>query len=91
MTTIHPTASVDPGAELGEGVVVGAFTLVEGGVRIGDRTVLESHVAVKRGVTYGADGYVAQGAVIGGLPKTSSFGARTRSSSSAIGAPFAST
>ena len=43
-TTIHPLAVVDPKAELGEDVTVGPFCVVEGGARIGARTVFRSHV-----------------------------------------------
>ena len=31
-TWIHPTASIDPAAELGSGVRVGAFTVIGAGV-----------------------------------------------------------
>lgn len=73
MTHLHPTAYVESGAELGEGVRLGAFTYVEAGAVIGARTVLESHVTIKSGVTMGVDGYVAQGAVIGGAPQDVKF------------------
>jgi UDP-N-acetylglucosamine acyltransferase len=33
---VHPTALVDPSAELGDGVEVGPYSIVEAGVRIGD-------------------------------------------------------
>lgn len=36
MSTIHPTAMIDRGARLGEGVEVGPFTVIEAGVEIGD-------------------------------------------------------
>ena len=36
---IHPTAVVDPGAVLGEGVRLGPYTVVEAGVEIGEGTV----------------------------------------------------
>jgi UDP-N-acetylglucosamine acyltransferase len=35
-TRIHPTAVVDPAAELGEGVTVGPHAVIEAGVEIGD-------------------------------------------------------
>ncbi len=52
-TFIHPLARVDPNAELGEGVWIGPYCLVEGGTRIGDNTILEANVIVKRGTTIG--------------------------------------
>lgn len=43
---IHPSAHVDPAAELGEGVTIGAFTLVHGNVRIGSGTSVGSHCLI---------------------------------------------
>lgn len=37
---IHPTAIVDPGAELADGVEVGAYAVIESDVTIGDGTVV---------------------------------------------------
>ncbi len=37
---IHPTALVDPAAELGDGVEIGPFCVVEAGVRLGDGCVV---------------------------------------------------
>jgi len=45
-TTIHPTAIVDPGATLGDGVEIGPYCCVGPGVRLGDNVVLRSHVVV---------------------------------------------
>ena len=39
-TTIHPMALVEPGAELGVGVVIGPFCHVEAGAKVGDRAQL---------------------------------------------------
>lgn len=69
MTQIHPLASVDPQAELGQDVIVGPFCYIEGGVRIGDGCVLDSHVTVKRGTTLGRNNRVGQGSVLGGDPQ----------------------
>jgi UDP-3-O-[3-hydroxymyristoyl] glucosamine N-acyltransferase len=52
---VHPSASVDPTAELGEGVHVGALAVVGPGVRVGARTVLHPHVVLYAGVRVGAD------------------------------------
>jgi UDP-N-acetylglucosamine acyltransferase len=40
---IHPTASVDPAAELGDGVSVGPFAVIGAHVRIGDGCVVGPH------------------------------------------------
>ena len=39
-TQIHPTAIIESGAELGEGVEVGAYAIIGLNVRIGDSTVV---------------------------------------------------
>ncbi len=45
-TTIHPTAVVDAGAEIGEGVTIGPYCVIYGGVVIGDGCWLQNHVTV---------------------------------------------
>ena len=37
MSGIHPTAIVDPGAQLGEGVTIGPFSVIGPKVVLGDR------------------------------------------------------
>lgn len=51
---IHPTALVDPGADLGEGVQIGPFCLIGPNVRIGAGTRLLSHVTINGNTTLGA-------------------------------------
>lgn len=43
---IHPTAIVDPGAELGPGTVVGPYCIVEAGVSLGAENWLQHHVTL---------------------------------------------
>lgn len=69
MTRIHPSAVIDPTAEIGEDVEVGPFCVVEAGVRIGDRCVLHPHVTVMGDTTLGTDNHVFSGAVIGAEPQ----------------------
>jgi UDP-N-acetylglucosamine acyltransferase len=66
LTEIHSLACVDPNAELGENVKIGPFCVVEAGVKIGDGTVLESHVCVKTDTAMGKENYIAQGVILGG-------------------------
>lgn len=68
-TQIHPTAYVDPAAQLGEGVVVGAFVVVEAGASVGDRTSLGHHSVIHGGVSLGGDNTVSAHAVLGGAPQ----------------------
>jgi UDP-3-O-[3-hydroxymyristoyl] glucosamine N-acyltransferase len=50
---IDPTALISPDAQLGEGVTVGPYCVVEAGARIGAGTVLVAQVYVGRDVTVG--------------------------------------
>jgi UDP-N-acetylglucosamine acyltransferase len=70
---IHPTALVDAGAELEEGVEVGPFCIVEAGTRIGAGTVLESNVVVKRGTSIGRHCRLMAHVVLGGEPQDGKF------------------
>ncbi len=46
MTQIHPTAIVDPAAELGADVVVGPYSIIGPGVVLGDGCWLQHHVTL---------------------------------------------
>ncbi len=72
-TTIHPSAIVDPEAELGEGVQVGPWSIIGPRVTIGDGTRIHSHVLVERDTTVGADCELYQGAVLGTDPQDLKF------------------
>lgn len=43
---IHPTAVIDPSAELGKNVAIGAHVVIESGVKIGDNVCIHPHVVV---------------------------------------------
>jgi len=68
-TLVHPTAYVSPLATLGEGVFVGANSVIAPGARLAD------HVFVNRGVTIGHDTHidafsrVQPGSNVGGLSR----------------------
>ena len=66
MAQIHPTALVDPRAELGRDVVVGPFCVVEAERDIGDGCRLEARAVVKSRTTLGENNEIGEGAVIGG-------------------------
>jgi UDP-N-acetylglucosamine acyltransferase len=63
---IHPTAVVDSQAELGQGVVIGPFCVVEAGAIIGDGCRLEARAVVKGRTTLGQNNEIGEGAVLGG-------------------------
>lgn len=60
---IYPSAIVQPGAQLGRDVVVGAFCYVADGARVGAGTRLQSHTSVWAGVELGEDVFVGPGAM----------------------------
>jgi len=65
-TKIHPTAVIEPGAQLGEDVEVGAFVFVGGQVSIGAGTRLHHHASVEGNTTLGAACEVFPYACLGG-------------------------
>jgi UDP-3-O-[3-hydroxymyristoyl] glucosamine N-acyltransferase len=62
---IHPSAVVDPEAEIGPGVRIGAQCVVERGARIGADTVLKARVYVGEDCVIGARCTLHPGAVVG--------------------------
>jgi UDP-N-acetylglucosamine acyltransferase len=78
-TRIHPTALVDPAAELGPGVTVGPFSVIEAGVVVGAGTEIHSHVHLFGGTSLGRDNVVHAGVFLGGAPQDLAYrGAPTR-------------
>jgi UDP-N-acetylglucosamine acyltransferase len=70
---IHPTASIDPGARLGEGVGIGAFSVIGDGVEIGDGTQVGPHCSVLGPTRIGRDNRIVGHAAIGGEPQDKKF------------------
>jgi UDP-N-acetylglucosamine acyltransferase len=66
---VHPSAVIDPGARLGEGVRVGAFSYIGAEVEIGDNTRIGPHCSVHGPTRIGRDNHVAGHAAIGGEPQ----------------------
>ena len=66
---IHPTAIVDKGAEIGEGVSIGPWCVVGSGAKLGAGVELLSHVVVSGETTIGARTVVHPFAVLGGPPQ----------------------
>ena len=69
MAQIHPTAIVDAGAELGESVSIGAYTLVGAQVRIGEGTRVGPHCVIEGRTTIGRDNHIFQFASLGAVPQ----------------------
>lgn len=71
---IHPSAFVDPAAQVAEGASVGAFAVIEAGAVIGAGTSIGHHAVVHGGVTLGRDNRVFAHAVVGGTPQDLKYG-----------------
>lgn len=66
---IHPTAIVDPTADIHPSAEIGAYAVVEQNVRIGPETRLYPHAYVSAGTTLGARCQIHPFAVVGHLPQ----------------------
>ncbi|HVP37822.1 MAG TPA: acyl-ACP--UDP-N-acetylglucosamine O-acyltransferase [Candidatus Saccharimonadales bacterium] len=66
---IHPTAAVDPQAELAEGVQVGPYAVIGAGVRLGARTRVGPHAVLMGNLSMGEDNVVHPHAVLGDDPQ----------------------
>lgn len=62
---IHPTAIVDPRADLHSSVSVGPYSIIGPGVVVGADTIIESHVVIKGPTTIGARNHIFQFSSIG--------------------------
>lgn len=69
MTNIHPTAIVDPAAELDSSVEVGAYSVIGPHVQIGARTKIGPHVVMDGHTTIGCDNTFFQFSSIGAPPQ----------------------
>jgi len=67
--TIHPTALVDPAAELADDVEVGAYSVIGAKVRIAASTIVGPHVVVDGRTTIGRGNRFSPFCSIGGAPQ----------------------
>jgi len=73
LPNIHPTAVVDPGAELAEDVTVGPFSVIEGDVQIGKGSRIHSHVLAARGTRIGKNCRIHHGSAVATIPQDLKF------------------
>ncbi|MEP7280838.1 MAG: acyl-ACP--UDP-N-acetylglucosamine O-acyltransferase [Rubrivivax sp.] len=66
---IHPTAIVDPAADLAPDVVVGAYAVIGAGVSIGPGSSVGPHAVIDGPTTIGRDNRIHAHAVLGGAPQ----------------------
>ncbi len=69
MAEIHPTAVVEPGAELGERVTIGPYCIIRSQVRIGEGTTVGPHCVIEGRTTIGRDNRIFQFSSLGGIPQ----------------------
>ncbi|MFM7532118.1 MAG: acyl-ACP--UDP-N-acetylglucosamine O-acyltransferase [Rubrivivax sp.] len=69
MAQIHPTAIVDPAADLDGGVAVGPYAVIGAGVRVGAGTTIGAHCVLEGPMTIGLDNRIHPHAVLGGAPQ----------------------
>lgn len=65
MSLIHPTALIDPSAQLAEDVQVGPYTIIGPQVSIGAGTIIGPHVVIKGPTTLGKRNRIFQFASVG--------------------------
>src|SRR4051812_19335391 len=69
MATIHPTAIVERGAELADGVEIGPYSIVREHVRLGAGTSVGAHCVIEGRTTIGRDNRIFQFCSIGAVPQ----------------------
>jgi UDP-N-acetylglucosamine acyltransferase len=69
MANIHPTAIIEPGAQLGENVTVGPYTIIRANVRIDEGTTVGPHCVVEGHTSIGRDNRIFQFASLGAVPQ----------------------
>jgi UDP-N-acetylglucosamine acyltransferase len=70
---IHPTALVDPKAEIGGNVDIGPYSVIEKGVSIGEGTKIGPHVVIREGTQIGKRCQIYQFSSIGEAPQATAY------------------
>jgi len=66
---IHPTATIHPKAELGEGVIIGPYAVIGEHVRLGAETSVGPHAVIEGWTSIGQSCEIGVGAFLGGAPQ----------------------
>ena len=69
MAKIHPTAIVEPGAELAAGVEIGPYSIIRAQVSIGAGSVVGPHCVIEGRTSIGRDNRISPFNAIGGVPQ----------------------
>lgn len=68
-TQIHPTAIIDPAAQIGADVIIGPYSVIGKNVKLHDRVELKSHVVVEGHTTVGEGSVIYPFASVGHAPQ----------------------
>jgi UDP-N-acetylglucosamine acyltransferase len=71
---VHPSALVQPGAKLADGVAIGAYAIIGESVEIGEGTWIGPHVVIDGRVRIGRNNRIYQFASIGAPPQDKKYG-----------------
>jgi len=69
MAAIHPTALVDPQAQIDSSVSIGPYSIIGPDVKIGAGTTVGPHCVIEGHTTIGADNRIFQFASLGAIPQ----------------------
>jgi UDP-N-acetylglucosamine acyltransferase len=69
MSSIHPTAIIEDGAQVDPSVSIGPFSIIESGAVIGPDCIIESNVRIFGAVQMGSGNCVCHGTVLGCEPQ----------------------
>ena len=70
---IHPTAIIDPSAQIGADVEIGPYAVIDADTKIGDGCFIDAHVKIAQYTTVGAGTRIYLGAFIGAEPQDHRF------------------
>lgn len=70
---VHASAIVDPSAQIGTDVVIGAFTIIAADVEIGDGSIIGPHCSIQGPTRIGRGNHIHGHAAIGGEPQDKKF------------------
>ena len=69
MANIHPTAIIEPGAQIAETASIGPYSIVRANVSIGEGTSIGPHCVIEGHTTIGRDNRIFQFCSLGGVPQ----------------------
>ncbi|MES2413846.1 MAG: acyl-ACP--UDP-N-acetylglucosamine O-acyltransferase [Pseudomonadota bacterium] len=69
ITGVHPTALIDPKAQLDSTVSVGPYTIIGPHVKVGAGTTIGGHCVIEGHTTIGADNHIFQFNSLGAIPQ----------------------